>query len=642
MADKQETFETFDFDLQPVRGFPELRWTGKRAFNSTQYYPAQRKEQYGDPTQGWWNKIFWGDNLQVMSHMLRDYRNGVDLIYIDPPFDTGVSYSKSVRLKGKSKVVGDQAFFEEKQYSDLWVNDAFCQFLLDRFVLCRELLAEHGNLIVHCNPQSSPIVRMLLNEVFSPSLFRNEIVWARTTAGKPGSKVLPTNTDRLTWYSKSDHYRFNRPTQPLSDEDKASYNKDDGDGRGPYNTQPIINPAYRPNLRYRYEDRNGKVWEPPSNGWRFSEARMRQAEEEGRLAFSENGIREKYFLRERESQGKQRPDYWVDIPGNALGYSSESTGYPTQKPETLLNRVIDAFSDEGDLVFDCFMGSGTTQACAMKLGRRFIGADINSGSVETTTKRLNLVRSEILADAQLDSGVGRQVYAGFEVYNVNNYDIFRNPVEAKELIKEAMELQPLPTSSVFDGQRDQFLVKIMPVNRIATRQDLNEVINGMDFKAYERRRTEAPSKVVDRIMLVCMGHEPDLGPELVKAAKPFNIEVEVVDLIRDKANLHFKRQSDAKLVIRDGHLEIAGFYPLNLLQKLSMDTDAVEDWRQLVETIKVDWNYDGAVLSPELIDAPEKEALVKGRYPIPKDASTIRVKITDLLSESWEGEIENG
>ena len=138
-----------------------------------------------------------------------------------------------------------------------------------------------------------------------------------------------------------------------------------------------------------------------------------------------------------------------------------------------------------------------------------------------------------------------------------------------------------------------------------------------------------------------MGHEPDIGPELVKAAKPFNIEVAVVDLIRDKQNLYFKRQSDARLAIEDGHLLVTGFYPLNLLQKLSLEADAIEDWRQLVETVKIDWNYDGAVLSPTIIDAPDKDELVNARYLIPEDASTIRVKITDVLSESWEGEIDN-
>jgi hypothetical protein len=139
-----------------------------------------------------------------------------------------------------------------------------------------------------------------------------------------------------------------------------------------------------------------------------------------------------------------------------------------------------------------------------------------------------------------------------------------------------------------------------------------------------------------------MGHEPDLGPELVKAVKPFDIDVLVTDLIRDKAHLLFKKSSDARLAIQHGELVIEGFYPMNLLQKLSLEPGAVEDWRQLVESVKVDFNYDGAVLTPAVVDAPDKEELVAGRYVIPAEAGTIRVKITDLNSESWEGEIENG
>lgn len=283
----------------------------------------------------------------------------------------------------------------------------------------------------------------------------------------------------------------------------------------------------------------------------------------------------------------------------------------------------------------------------MKLGRKFVGSDINLGAIETSIKRLNSVRSE-LSSGQNDlfngegDGKPQKFFKGFEVYNVNNYDLFRNPVEAKELIREAMELQPLPPISAFDGQREGYLVKIMPVNRIATRQDLNEVINGLDFKAFERRQAEAPNKPVERIHLVCMGHEPDLGPALQKEAKPFDIEVMVTDLIRDKAHLHFKKASDARLAIENGELVIKGFYPMNLLQKLSLESDAVDDWRQLVESVKVDFHYDGAVLTPAIVDAPGKDELVAGRYAIPTDAATIRVKITDLLSESWEGDIENG
>lgn len=615
MTDKQEAFESFDFDSQPVRGFPELRWAGKKPFTSAQYFPAQKREQYGDPTNSWWNKLFWGDNLQVMSHLLREFRGKVDLIYIDPPFDSKADYKKPISVKGKS-ATNDQSAFEEKQYSDIWNSDQYLQFIYERLVLCRELLASDGTIYVHIGPQIGSHVKLILDEVFGPSNFRNNIRWRRMSiSGFKGKTKLPFNHETLFCFTKGPDYEFNPIFIPYTDEYKQ---------------------------RFRYKDEDGRLFRADQNiGTATSSDALDEMRKADLVHTGENGkLYRKQFL--DELPGVPLDDVWTDVPWVTAG--GQRSNYPTQKPEALLQRIIKLSSKPGDLVFDCFIGSGTTAVAAMKLGRRFIGADINLGAIETTLQRVDRCRDG-LSKGQLELIDGDKFdihYTGVELYNVNNYDIFRNPVEAKELIKEAMELQPLPTSSVFDGQRDQFLVKIMPVNRIATRQDLNEVINGMDFKAYERRQAEAPSKIVDRIMLVCMGHEPDIGPELVKAAKPFNIEVEVVDLIRDKANLHFKRQSDAKLVIKDGHLEVAGFYPLNLLQKLSMDTDAVEDWRQLVETIKVDWNYDGAVLSPELIDAPEKDALVTGRYPIPADASTIRVKITDLLSESWEGEIENG
>ena len=139
-----------------------------------------------------------------------------------------------------------------------------------------------------------------------------------------------------------------------------------------------------------------------------------------------------------------------------------------------------------------------------------------------------------------------------------------------------------------------------------------------------------------------MGHEADLAAQLQLAAKPFKVDVEVVDILRDKAELEFKRDSQAKVVIKKGELVIEKFFPMNLLQKLSLQKESVEDWRDLVESVLIDWNYDGAVLQPAVVDIPGKDDLVKGAYHVPKDAATIRVKITDLLSESWEGSISNG
>lgn len=640
MADKQEAFETFELEPQPIRGFPELRWAGKRPLTTTQFFPAQRKETYGDPLDGWFNKLFWGDNIQVLSHLVREYRSSVDLIYIDPPFDSNADYKKTVSVRN-IVAQNDQSTFEEKQYHDVWTRDGYLQFMYERLVLSRELLSPTGAMFVHVGHDVSHHMRCMLDEIFGQKQFVNEIIWRKSFAHNDPSKCGNIH-DSIFYYSKTATRKWNRVLQqPDKGYVEQFFDQWDEEKQERYSRDPLDAPRHGDggNLVYEW---NG-VFPSAGRTWAVKIDQMQRYHDEGRIHYPKKvgGIpRLKKF--ESEFEGVQLQDLWTDI--NKLhNRSPEATGYPTQKPEKLIERIIACTTDPGDLVLDFFVGSGTSAAAAYKTGRRYLAADINLGAIETTIKRLNLLREAECDQKTLkDLELGAKRFTGFELYNVNNYDIFRNPVEAKELIKEAMELQPLPTNSVFDGQRDQFLVKIMPVNRIATCQDLNEVIAGMDFKAYERRQAEAPSKIVDRIMLVCMGHEPDIGPELVKAAKPFNIEVEAVDLIRDKANLHFKRQSDAKLVIKDGHLEIAGFYPLNLLQKLSMDTDAVEDWRQLVETIKVDWNYDGAVLSPELIDAPDKNDLVSGRYPIPEDASTIRVKITDLLSESWEGEIENG
>jgi hypothetical protein len=275
----------------------------------------------------------------------------------------------------------------------------------------------------------------------------------------------------------------------------------------------------------------------------------------------------------------------------------------------------------------------------MKLGRRFIGADINLGAIQTTSKRLLSVADQ-LRQRSLDAEAKH--FAGFELHNVNHYDIFRNPLQAKELLIEALEVQKLEFSTVFDGEKDGRMVKIMPVNRIATRADLSELIAGFDYKAWERKQNENPNRPVEKITLVCMGHEPDLAAQLELAGKPFKIDVEVVDILRDKADLEFKRDSQAKVSIKMGELVIEKFYPMNLLQKLSLQKESVEDWKELAECVLIDWNYDGAVLQPAVVDIPGKDDLVKGVYKVPDDAGTIRVKITDLLSESWEGSVVNG
>lgn len=591
---------TFEFAKRPtIKGYPELRWTGKRPYESTQYYPAQLRERYGEETNGWINKIFWGDNLQVMSHLLKDYRGKIDLIYIDPPFDSKADYKKKIEVKGVGKTETDSTSFEEKQYGDIWTNDEYLQFMYERLVILRELLSNDGTIFLHCDWHKSHHLRMIMDEVFSPSNFIDEIIWGYEDIGSRAVKYFKRKHDTILMYSKtqSDGRTFNIIRKRLSESTIKRYQPYfDENGQISYQKLKDTNPGFFSKLKGIPEDLS-QPWLDINNGAPLS-------------------------------------DWWTDISALKNGFA-ESTAYPTQKPEALIERIIKASSNPGDLVFDCFMGSGTTQAVAMKLGRRFIGADINLGSIQTTTKRLINVANEL--NEQLQEN---EKYTGFEVYNVNNYDFFRNPLEAKGLIIQALEVQPFPQSDVWDGELDGRMVKIMPVNRIATKADLEELKANLPYKTYEKRKAENPTQPVEKITIVCMGHEPDLKASLEQELSEYKLDIEIVDILRDKKDLQLKREAEAEIVREGNKLVIRAFYPMNLMQKLSLQKEYVEDWRQLVESIMIDWNYDGVVMQPTVTDVPDKKEIVSGIYDIPEDAGTIRVKITDLLSESLEMEVE--
>jgi len=626
-----------EYKFEPIKGYPMLNWRGKRPFASTQYFPAQLKEVHGEEVDGWRSKIFWGDNLQVMSHLLKEFRGKVDLVYIDPPFDSRADYQKSIQLKSGGTISSDKGSFEEKQYTDIWTNDEYLQFMYERLVMLRELLSETGALYVHCDWHKSHHIRCILDEIFGAANFRNEIIWVRSTNPKGSqhkSNKFDVFTDTIFCYSKSGGHEIDTEIIriPLTPEElEEKYYRTDEKGR--YYDGPIVSSLSmgpRPTLVYEY---NG--YTPPASGWRVTKINLEEIDREGDLGWTSNG---KPFrkLRPEDDKGKPIGNIWNDI-SLINSQAEERVGYPTQKPEGLLDRILCASSKPGDLILDCFMGSGTTLSVAMKLGRRFIGADINLGAIQTTTKRLSRVASSV---RQQSLGLENKRYSGIEVFNVNQYDIFRNPVQARELLLDALEVQKLEFNSIFDGEKDGRMVKIMPVNRIATRADLAELIAGFDYKAWERKQNEKPNQPVEKIQLVCMGHEPNLKAELELAAKPFKIDVEVMDILRDKSNLEFKRDSEALLTIKNGELLIERFYPMNLLQKLSLQKEAVSDWREMVESIMIDWNFDGAVLQPSVVDIPGKNDLVNGKYTVPKDAGTIRVKITDVLSESWEGGVD--
>jgi DNA modification methylase len=572
MKDLTTEQTSFEFEeLKTIKGYPELRWTGKRPYTSTQYYPAQLKEVYGQPDQdGWMNKIFWGDNLQVMSHMLKEFRGKIDLIYIDPPFDSKADYKKKITLK-ELNVESDSNTFEQKQYSDIWTNDEYLQFMFERLILLRELLSETGQLFLHCDWHKSHLLRILLDEVFGSKNFRNEIIWCYTGV-TPSPRSFQQKHDTILRYSKSDVFVFNPQFIPY---------------KGLHATKKI------------------------------SHGSTKEANPEEIMRLLE--------------RGKAVEDWWVDI-FTTDRVRKEMVNYPTQKPKALLERIIKSSSNPGDLVFDCFMGSGTTQIVSLELGRKFIGADINLVSIQTTTKRLSHYIKQDLTKT-----------IGFEVFNVNNYEMFNNPVEAKDILINALDIQKYLNNKLFDGELDGRNIKIMPINRIASRVDLNELIANLPYDFYRKKQEESPNAPVDQITLICMGHEPDLLSEFKKQTSTYKIDIEILDILTDKKDLEFKREAQADVKVVDNRLIIQSFYPMNLLQKLSIQQDTVDDYKQLVESVMIDWNYDGVVLRPSVLDIPNKNTLVEGAYILPEKTGRIRIKITDLISESLELEVtKNG
>jgi site-specific DNA-methyltransferase (adenine-specific) len=361
------------------------------------------------------NRLYYGDNLIILREHIGD--ESIDLIYLDPPFNSKRGYNLLFKTPKGHKSSAQVTAFEdtwhwgeqaEREFAELLhqsntdvaevvaalrrflkENDmmAYLVMMANRLVELYRVLKPTGSLYLHCDQTTSHYLKIVLDAIFNPLQFRNEIIWQRTSAGKPVYRNIPKNADSIFWYSKTNAYKFKPVLQPLSEDDIATFNLDDHDGRGPYNTQPIINPAFRPNLRYVYRDMEGREWQPPKNGWRFSEERMKALEKDGRLYFTKTTIREKYYLSERLAKGKQVSNIWTDISPVTR---SESLGYPTQKPLALLERIVESGSEPGEMVLDPFCGCGTAVHAAQKLGRQWAGIDITHLAIGLIERRMKV------------------------------------------------------------------------------------------------------------------------------------------------------------------------------------------------------------------------------------------------------------
>ena len=432
----------------------ELKWNGKSDQITNTVLPFQIIEQVDEPRTedikfaqgsldfasgrqltGWTNKLIWGDNKYILSSLKSgpmrreiEEQGGIKLIYIDPPFDVGADFSINVGIGEDNNYEKQPNVLEHIAYRDTWGlgQDSFLSMIYERLILMKDLLADDGSIFVHCDWRLNSHLRIVMNEIFGTDQFRNEIVWCYSGPGK-NERGFVKKHDNIIYYSKSHLHKHN--IQRIKHKS------------GVHNTGKFL----------------GKVNEV-------------------------EGLKEKLEL-----SGKRVEDWWTDI-FTADRVRTERVGYPTQKPENLLRRIIDASTKEGDLVADFFVGSGTTAATAEKMGRKWICTDLGKFAIHTTRKRMIAVQRKLKKE--------KKDWRAFELLNLGKYqreyflegatsnqseiEVQNNKIKLNEyenLIFEAYKAQKIEGFKTLHGRKGDNFVSLGPVNQPLSRNHIEEIIS---------------------------------------------------------------------------------------------------------------------------------------------------------------------
>ena len=481
----------------------ELVWNGKTNEVCNTVLPFQTIEQVDEPRsdqamvaqgdifnpksgrqlKGWTNKLIWGDNSLILSSLANGHvrqqiedAGGLKLIYIDPPFDVGADFSMNIEV-GDGTLTKEPNILEEIAYRDTWGKgtDSFIAMIYERLMLMHNLLADDGSIYVHCDWRMVGYLRMVIDEIFGASQFQNIITWRRGPQKSHGLGY-GHNADYIIYSTKTQGFVWNPQKGELSSEYLKSFKTD---SQGKYVTVPMH--SGRP-AKSVPEWRGAKP--PAGRGWAYTIETMEQLHKEGKVEWSKNNVpRLKRYLDDIEGAAVQ--EIWTDIKP-LLAKSLSHVGYPTQKPEALLERIIRASSNEGDLVADFFCGSGTTAAAAEKLNRKWIAADLGKFAIHTTRKRMIGVQRQLKQDAKS--------YRAFEILNLGKYERQhymgvnanlrdeeqRQQAAAREaeflnLILTAYKAEAVQGFDVFHGKRGGRMVVVGPVNLPVSRLFVEEV-----------------------------------------------------------------------------------------------------------------------------------------------------------------------
>ena len=534
--------EKYRFLLFADKREVELVWNGKTRevctailpFQTLEHIDEPRKEKSADEelsldtagrqVKGWTNKLIWGDNKLILASLkagaLRrqiEDAGGLKLIYIDPPFDVGADFSMDIEIGGET-FHKEPNLLEQIAYRDTWGRgaDSFIAMIYERLLLMRDLMHPEGSIYVHCDWHIGHSLKIVLDEVFGGQFFNNHIAWKRSTPRGNANTRFPEITDFILFFQRGERSIWNDQYAPYRKDYVETYYSyiDDKTGKRFQPTSLLghagVNPIYE--------------WRGIKKPWRYPKHRLDELDDEGQIYWpsKEDGMpRFKRFF--EEQKGVPLQSLWDDIPA-VNSQAIEDTRYATQKPEALLERILKASSNEGDLVADFFCGSGTTAAVAEKLGRKWIATDLGKFGIHTTRKRLIQVQRELKTAGK--------PFRAFEVLNLGRYErqaylnvaanlsakkkadaLARKEREFRDLILKAYRAEPLPDAGFFHGKNGGRLVVVGPINLPVGRLFVEEVI------------TECRKRGASRADVLAFEFEMGLFPAVLDEAKHKGIDL---------------------------------------------------------------------------------------------------------------------
>ncbi len=483
----------------------ELLWNGKTNEVTNTVLPFQVIEQIDEPRSdakfgaqgslfddsgrqltGWTNKLIWGDNKLILSSLsngpLRreiEAQGGLKLIYIDPPFDVGADFSMDITIgdgKDGESFTKKPSVIEEIAYRDTWGKgaDSFIAMIYERLKLMHDLLADDGSIYVHCDWHVSAYMRLVLDEIFGTKNFRNEIVWHYYNKMQGNINRFPSNHDVVLWYSKSDTYTFNTQKESRGETIKQ--------------------------IKRVWDKDTGKI--------------VNAKDEDGHVIYIETSER-------------RVDDVWK-LSMLQPADSTQNVNYPTQKPQTIAQRIISASTNEGDLIADFFCGSGTTMAVAEQLNRKWIGSDLGKFGIHTTRKRMIDVQRKLKKE-----GVD---FRAFEILNVGRYerenylnvnDDLRAEERAQQaaqkedefvrLIITAYKAEPVESFVNMVGKKRDRLVAVGPISTPVSSKQVYDIVSecrdkgitkvdilgfdyemGLDFQEYSTQGIDVAFRIIPR------------------------------------------------------------------------------------------------------------------------------------------------